>query len=113
MTKVAVVTGANQGLGLALVEALCRKCGPNAAVYLTARNRERGEAAVAHIRELGLNPIFYRVDVTDESFSIALIPHTLQHTTLGELCPRDSVNLETDLLAKYVERQLRADQREA
>ena len=51
------------------------------------------------------------VDVTDESFSIALIPHTLQHTTLGELCPRDSVNLETDLLAKYVERQLRTDLR--
>jgi NAD(P)-dependent dehydrogenase (short-subunit alcohol dehydrogenase family) len=67
VTKVAVVTGANQGLGLALVEALCRTCGPNAAVYLTARNRERGEAAVAHIRELGLNPVFYRVDVTDES----------------------------------------------
>ena len=52
------------------------------------------------------------VDVIDESFSIALIPHTLQHTTLGELCPGDSVNLETDLLAKYVERQLTAGQRE-
>ncbi len=48
------------------------------------------------------------VDVTDENFSVALIPHTLQHTTLGELRPGDSVNLETDLLAKYVERQLSA-----
>lgn len=46
------------------------------------------------------------VDVTDESFSVALIPHTLQHTTLGELKPGDQVNLETDLLAKYVQRQL-------
>lgn len=46
------------------------------------------------------------VDVTDESFSVALIPHTLQHTTLGELKPGDHVNLETDLLAKYVQRQL-------
>ncbi len=46
------------------------------------------------------------VDVTDENFSVALIPHTLQHTTLGELKPGDRVNLETDLLAKYVERQL-------
>ncbi|MEZ6149091.1 MAG: riboflavin synthase [Pirellulaceae bacterium] len=48
------------------------------------------------------------VDVTDKSFSVALIPHTLQHTTLGDLRPGDRVNLETDLLAKYVERQLTA-----
>ncbi len=47
------------------------------------------------------------VDVDDASFSVALIPHTLLHTTLGDLKPGDRVNLETDLLAKYVQRQLR------
>lgn len=46
------------------------------------------------------------VDVEDERFSIALIPHTLEVTTLGKLKQGDSVNIETDLLAKYVERQL-------
>ncbi len=46
------------------------------------------------------------VDVDDQSFSVALIPHTLQHTTLGRLQVGDRVNLETDLLAKYVARQL-------
>lgn len=46
------------------------------------------------------------VEVTDNSFSVALIPHTLSVTTLGQLQPGDAVNLETDLLAKYVERQL-------
>ena len=46
------------------------------------------------------------VDVTNETFSVALIPHTLAHTTLGNLKPGDGVNLETDLLAKYVQRQL-------
>ena len=46
------------------------------------------------------------VDVDNESFSVALIPHTLAHTTLGDLQERDTVNLETDLLAKYVQRQL-------
>ncbi len=46
------------------------------------------------------------VDVTDNSFSVALIPHTLEHTTLGELRAGDRVNLETDILAKYVQRQL-------
>jgi len=46
------------------------------------------------------------VEVTNESFSVALIPHTLAVTTLGALQPGDAVNLETDLLAKYVQRQL-------
>jgi riboflavin synthase len=41
-----------------------------------------------------------------DRFSVALIPHTLAHTTLGELEVGGIVNLETDLLAKYVERQL-------
>ena len=46
------------------------------------------------------------VEVEAERFSVALIPHTLQMTTLGRLRNGDPVNLETDLLAKYVERQL-------
>ncbi len=46
------------------------------------------------------------VDVTSDTFSVALIPHTLSQTTLGELSTGDMVNLETDLLAKYVQRQL-------
>jgi len=37
-------------------------------------------------------------------FAIALIPHTLEVTTLGALEPGDEVNLEADVLAKYVER---------
>lgn len=46
------------------------------------------------------------VDVTDDEFSVALIPHTLGVTTLGKRHVGDTVNLETDVLAKYVERQL-------
>jgi riboflavin synthase len=46
------------------------------------------------------------VEVSDGSFSVALIPHTLAMTTLGEKRAGDAVNIETDLLAKYVERQL-------
>lgn len=44
------------------------------------------------------------VDVTEDRFSVALIPHTLEITTLGARHPGDAVNLETDLLAKYVEK---------
>jgi riboflavin synthase len=47
------------------------------------------------------------VDVTAEGFSVALIPHTLAQTTLGFKTPGASVNLETDVLAKYVWKCLR------
>lgn len=46
------------------------------------------------------------VDVEQERFSVALIPHTLRVTTLGLRRVGDRVNIETDILAKYVERQL-------
>ncbi len=46
------------------------------------------------------------VDVEPERFSVQLIPHTLAMTTLGQRRPGDRVNLETDLLAKYVEKLL-------
>lgn len=47
------------------------------------------------------------IDVELDRFSVALIPHTLAVTTLGNRRIGDRVNLETDILAKYVERQLR------
>lgn len=40
------------------------------------------------------------------AFEVALVPHTLEVTTLGERAPGDEVNLEADVLAKYVERLL-------
>jgi riboflavin synthase len=40
----------------------------------------------------------------DEGFEVALIPHTLEVTTLGLLEPGDEVNLEADVLGKVVER---------
>jgi riboflavin synthase len=42
----------------------------------------------------------------DGGFGVALIPHTLEVTTLGTLTAGDPVNLEVDILAKYVERIL-------
>ena len=42
--------------------------------------------------------------VDDEGFAVALVPHTLAVTTLGGLSPGAAVNLEVDVIAKYVER---------
>jgi riboflavin synthase len=43
-----------------------------------------------------------------EEFAVALVPHTLEATTLSALAPGQEVNLEVDVLAKYVERLLQA-----
>lgn len=48
------------------------------------------------------------VDVSDAGFSVALIPHTLAVTTLGKLQAGDLVNIENDILGKYVDHLLAA-----
>ena len=47
--------------------------------------------------------------VTEQSFGVSLIPTTLEVTTLGRLAVGDAVNLEVDVVAKYVERLLGLD----
>ena len=47
------------------------------------------------------------VDAEADRFSVALIPHTLESTTLGQRGIDAAVNIETDVLAKYVQRLLR------
>jgi riboflavin synthase len=46
------------------------------------------------------------VGAGEGAFDVALVPHTLEVTTLGSLRPGDRVNLEADVLAKYVRRSV-------
>ncbi len=48
------------------------------------------------------------VDVADDGFSVAVIPHTLEVTTLGRKVAGDPVNVEVDVIAKYAARLLQA-----
>ncbi|MBD5787514.1 riboflavin synthase [Cellulosimicrobium terreum] len=68
---------------------------------LTRYVAEKGSIAVS-----GVSLTVTHVD--DESFGVSLIPTTLEATILGRLAPGDRVNLEVDVLAKYVERLLAA-----
>jgi riboflavin synthase len=61
---------------------------------------ERGSIAVD-----GCSLTVARVD--DDGFAVAIVPHTAAVTTLGRRRPGDPVNLEVDLIAKYVERLVR------
>ena len=46
------------------------------------------------------------MDVKDNSFSVGLIPHTQDETNLANLQINDEVNLETDIIGKYVAKNL-------
>ncbi|MCE2793467.1 MAG: riboflavin synthase [Planctomycetota bacterium] len=71
----------------------------NAPLTLTRQMASKGSVTVDGV-SLTL------VDVADDGFSVALVPHTLAVTILGRKQVGDTVNLETDVLAKYIERQL-------
>jgi riboflavin synthase len=58
---------------------------------------EKGSIAVQ-----GVSLTVARID--DEAFDVSLIPQTLERTTLGDTAPGAPVNLEVDILAKYVEK---------
>jgi riboflavin synthase len=49
--------------------------------------------------------------LTENGFEVSLIPETLQRTTLGEAKTGDTVNLEFDVIARYVERLLRFEEK--
>ncbi len=79
--------GANLVLGI--------HAGPHLLKYIV----EKGSIAI--------NGVSLTVNAIDaESFSVAIIPHTRDWTTLGGLTIGDRVNLETDILAKHVEKLL-------
>ena len=61
--RVALVTGANKGIGLAIVRDLCRQFSGD--VVLTARDEARGRAAVQRLQAEGLSPRFHLLDVDD------------------------------------------------
>jgi riboflavin synthase len=65
----------------------------------------KGSIAVNGV-SLTVNRVDDRPAIATCEFSINLIPHTLQHTTLGMLKPGARVNLEIDLIARYVARML-------
>ncbi|MGR8918053.1 MAG: riboflavin synthase [Gammaproteobacteria bacterium] len=56
-----------------------------------------------------LNGVSLTVNAADDdSFEVLTIPHTLERTTLGELAVGEAVNIEVDLIARYIERLLSA-----
>lgn len=78
------------------------KAGPDIIRYLV----EKGSVALDGV-SLTL------VSISPNSFKVALIPHTQKHTTLGNWKVGDEVNIEVDILSKYVERFLKPEKKSA
>lgn len=68
--KVAIVTGGNKGIGLAIVKELEKKFDGD--VFLTARDEQRGLAAVKDLEAQGAKPKFFRLDVNDGASIVKL-----------------------------------------
>ena len=108
MSKVAIISGSNQGLGFALVEALCKNLGLNASVYLTARDAARGMDGIRQLRDRGLSPIFHLLHVTDDA-SVAALAETIRtrhggvDIVISNAAARISPNLpQADQVALFV-----------
>ena len=66
---------------------------------------------IAYKGSIAVNGVSLTINTVEDTsvgprFSINLIPHTMQVTTLGRLKPQSLVNLEVDLIARYVQRNL-------
>ena len=77
MSRIALVTGGNQGLGHALVKTLCGRLAPEDVVYLAARSQERGRTAVEALGKTRAEVRFAQLDVTDP-VSIAALARRLK-----------------------------------
>ncbi len=81
MSRVALVTGANQGLGYALVGHLLTALDVEDRVYLTARSVERGQRAASRLADsTGRAPLFHKLDVTDDREVEAALAQASSHS---------------------------------
>jgi riboflavin synthase len=63
---------------------------------------------VAAKGSIGMNGLSLTVNgCSDGRFDVNIVPHTADRTTIGDLRPGDEVNIETDVIAKYVESLLK------
>ncbi len=75
------------------------------AVRLTFRTTTDVTDYIVYKGSVALNGISLTVtDVTKDTFSVSIIPHSLQNTTLSAIKVGDVVNVETDILGRYMEK---------
>lgn len=100
-----IVSGHVEGLGT-----ISSKCPEGIAVVTTIETPKELLKYIIKKGSIAIDGISLTVtELTEHSFSVSLIPHTAKETTLGFKAVGDKVNLETDIIGKYVERMLNFD----
>ncbi len=95
-----IVAGHVDGLGKVVEVKL-----DDTAVRLTFRTTTDVTDYIVYKGSVALNGISLTVtDVTKDTFSVSIIPHSLQNTTLSAIKVGDVVNVETDILGRYMEK---------
>ena len=92
-TRVSIVTGANKGIGLAIVRGICKQL--NGDVYLTSRDSERGLTAVKQLEEEGLKVKFHQLDVTSRDSISTLKEHVKKTYNGKDILSMDTESMET------------------
>ena len=95
-----LVTGHVDGIGT-----LLERRADGRSVYFRCAVPKGLNRFIAEKGSVCVDGVSLTVNRTDaEGFSVNIIPHTLEHTTLGELIPGMTFNLEVDLVARYVDK---------
>lgn len=93
--------------GVGTVESVVQNGG---SATITVRMPDGLDRYVVEKGSIAVDGVSLTVATLDEStFTVALVPHTLTLTTLGERRPGDRVNLEVDVVSKYIEKLVRRD----
>lgn len=101
------VTGHVDGLG----KVLSRQAQGNSIVFTFEVPTDEMASLLVPKGSVAILGISLTVNTVDNNrFSVAIIPHTLSHTNLGDYNPGDAVNIETDLLGKYVQRLMQGQE---
>lgn len=84
------------------------------AIWFTVRTSPRILQYMINKGSIAVDGISLTIaDITENDFSVSIIPHTAQNTTLGLKRVGDTVNLENDCIGKYVEKLLHAPDRQS
>ncbi|CAH2105727.1 unnamed protein product [Euphydryas editha] len=99
MSRVAVVTGSNKGIGFAIVKGLCKRF--DGVVYLTSRDDDRGRKAVAELNKLGLHPEYHQLDVTDRNSVLKFRDHLKEKHGGLDILVNNAAIMDAEYITSY------------
>ncbi|XP_045458370.1 carbonyl reductase [NADPH] 3-like [Melitaea cinxia] len=99
MSRVAVVTGSNKGIGFGIVKGLCKRF--DGVVYLTSRDDDKGRKAVAELNKLGLRPEYHQLDVVDRNSILKFRDHIKKKHGGLDILINNAAVIDAEIITSY------------